>query len=932
MSTTLSILRNRRKRRTESDRRRAQGGRGVGVGCGFILSVLLIFIIFSLVLSYQSVTNDLPPAETLEVLLNPRDGILLQPTRLYDRSGEHLLQVFAPDDKPRRYIPLNAQNPQHIPESLAQATLVMADPGFWDHPGYSFAGLNLPETHPTLTQRLVADLLLWDEAPSLRRALRERFLAAQITERYGRQQILEWWLNSANYGHHAYGAEAAAQLYFGKSVTELGLAESATLAAVSQIPALNPIDAPIAAYQRRQETLYIMRNLEMLTEDEAASALQTPFDALPFNEAENPAPAFTRLVLGQLSELYNRERIERGGLTIITTLELDLQTQSACAVAAQVARLSGANGGVEESCEAARLLPTLPPTDALENVAASALLIDPVNGQVLAAVGETTLNGESSNLTPRKAGTSLTPFIYLTGFTRGLSPASLLWDIPNESHIQNFDGAYHGPMRLRMALANDYLVPMEGVLAQMGAENVTRIARSFGLEFDALASTDAPLTLMDAAQAYGIFAADGVMVGQALGEDDLETVTVLKVVGVDGAVWLDWETPQNQPVVTPQLAYLMNNVLSDETARWPSLGYPNPLEIGRPAGAKIGRAADGLGAWTIGYTPQRVVGVWMGADAEFSPKAAAGLWHALLQYASRDLPPKGWDAPIGVTTMDVCDPSGLLPTADCPNIVSEVFLNGSEPSQYDNLYRTFQVNRETGYLATVFTPPELIEEQKYMLVPADARKWAAAAGIELPPESYDAIQLPPRLPNANITSPAIFDDLSGVIQINGTAAGEDFDYYRIQVGQGLNPREWLQIGGDVREPVTDGLLAEWDASELNGLYALQLLVVRTDKRVEIATTQISIDNEPPTARILYPQDGETLDYLHNRQIDFQIQANDNLGVESVEFYINFRQVGVATEAPYTLTWAALTGNYHLKVVARDRAGNVVEEVVRFKVE
>ena len=928
MSTTLTILRNRRKRRTGSGDRLEKGSRNLGVGCGFILSLLLIFGIFSLIFSYKSITSDLPSVETLGILLNPRDGSLLQPTRIYDRSGEHLIQVFAPEDAPRRYIPLSKNNPQHLPDSLAQATLVLIDPSFWEHPGYSLADLGHPESHPTLTQRLVADLLLWDEAPSLRRALRERILAAQLTEIYGRQQILEWWLNSTNYGHHAYGAEAAAQLYFEKSVIELDLAESATLAAINQIPALNPIDTPTIAYQRRQEALHILEALEMLDKDEADTALQTPFDLPSFEERGNPAPAFTRLIFTQLDTLYPRERIERGGLTITSTLDLDLQRESACAVAAQVARLSGEEA---KPCSAARLLPTLPLGEAANNVHASAMLIDPVNGQILATVGETTLNGESANLAAHRAGSSLTPFIYLTGFTRGLSPASLLWDIPNEANTQNFDGSFHGPLRLRMALANDYLVPMEGVLAQMGSENVSRISRSFGLDFDVLASENALLSPLDMAQAFGVFAADGVMHGQQINEN-LQAVTILKIADAEGNTWLDWATPQSQPVVTAQLAYLMNNVLSDETARWPSLGTPNALEIGRPAAAKIGQLADGREAWTLGYTPRRVIVIWMGANEAFSPKAATGVWHALMQTASTDLPPEGWEAPIGVTKMGVCDPSGLLPTADCPNIVDEVFLNGSEPSQYDNLYRTFEVNRETGYLATVFTPPGLIEEKKYMLVPAEARVWAEAAGLTTPPDSYDAIQLPPRLPNANIRIPDLFADVSGMVEIGGTAAGENFTYYRLQVGQGLNPQGWTLVSEDIHEPVQGGTLATWDTSGLNGLYAIQLLVVQKDERLEIATTQVSIDNEPPTLRTIYPQEGEKLDGTKDRQIDIQVQANDNLGLDVVEFYIDFQQVGAVSDSPYTLTWATSPGNHQLKVVARDRAGNSVEESVRFIVE
>lgn len=928
MSTIITTIRKRRKTRERADHRLQQSSQRVGIGCGFALSLLLIFLIFSFVLSYRSLTNDLPDITEIESLLNPRNGSLLQPTRIYDRSGERLIRVFAPEDAPRRYLPLSPANPQHLPESLANATLALTDADFWTHPGYSLDDLSNPESHPTLTQKLVADLLLWDEAPSLRRALRERMLAAQLTDTYGRQQILEWYLNSADYGNHAYGAEAAAQLYFDKSATELNAAESATLAAISQSPALNPLDAPIAAYQRRQETLYVMESLEMLDADEAESARRSPFDLSSPNEAENPAPAFTRYLIDQLDKIYPRERIERGGLTIISSLDLAVQEDAACLVQAQVKRLGGRDAA---NCPVATPLPALPLDEAKSNVHASAVILDPRNGQILAAVGETDLNGESTQLAPHKIGSGLSPFIYLTGLTRGLNPASLLWDIPSASGLQNFDGEFHGPMRLRIALANDYRVPLESVLAQMGAENVNKTARSFGLDVDMLNAPDAELSPLDVAAAYSVFAAEGMKNGQTV-DDDFMPLSVLRVEDADGEIWLNWETPQSQAVVSPQLAFLMNDMLRDETARWASLGASNALTLERPAAAKLGQVADKRSAWTIGYTPQRVAVAWMGAEEEFSPKVTAGLWNALLENASADLPPENWDAPVGISRVDVCDPSGLLPTAACPNIISEVFLNGSEPSQYDHLYRRFEVNRETGYLATVFTPLALVEEKTYLVVPPEAKAWADSAGIETPPTAYDAILAPPRLADAYLTEPELFADVHGKVALRGTAAGEGFQSYRVQVGKGLNPQKWLQIGEEMTTPVEDGLLMTWDTRGLSGLYALQLLVLRADDRVDIVTTQVSIDNEPPTMKILYPQEGDVIKHRNNRQLEFQVEANDNLGIESVDFYLDFQQIGAAVEAPYAWTWATEEGKHRLRVVARDRAGNTVEKSIRFEVK
>jgi len=210
-----------------------------------------------------------------------------------------------------------------------------------------------------------------------------------------------------------------------------------------------------------------------------------------------------------------------------------------------------------------------------------------------------------------------------------------------------------------------------------------------------------------------------------------------------------------------------------------------------------------------------------------------------MQIASQNLSAEDWSLPEGVSVINVCDPSGMLPTSECPNVVNEVFLQGNEPVQADNMYRKYAINRETGLLATVFTLPQLIEERVYLVVPSDARSWAESAGVAIPPSAYDVIQAPPTNPDVNITFPELFAEVGGVVQVNGTAAGADFASYRVLIGQGLNPQEWIQIGeGNV--PVTNGLLAEWNTEGLSGLYAVQLQVVRTDQRVDSAVVQVTV--------------------------------------------------------------------------------------------
>jgi len=844
MPETLPILRARRERRIRRQRTSAGRSRNAILSVGMVVSLIAAALIIVSAVAYANLTEDLPSVEILPRLLNPPDGLLLRPTRIYDRTGTHLLRTFAPTEAPRRYIPLSESNPQHLPRVLAEAVVAIADPQFWTHSGYALQGTDNPDLHPTLAQRLAYGLLLYREPPSFRRALRERLLAAQITAHYGRTQVLEWYLNSMNLGRDAYGADAAAQLYFGKSADALTLAESTLLVGVSESPALNPLDAPQVALQRGREVLRLLDELGLVPHAEAERALaQTPSIQPAPPAPPQTAAAFINMALAQLDSQFTRERVERGGLSVITTLDFDVQQQASCLTELYAARLAGLPEPVAP-CEAGRWLPSLPPGLVVPDSSASALVLDPQTGQVLAIAGETLQRTETPLLTAHSPGSSTDAFAYLTGFTTGLGPASLVWDIPGQVDVENLDRQYHGPMRVRTALANDYRVPAAVMRQQMGVASVARIAESFGLRLDA------PVTMLDLAGAYGAFGTQGVYFGQHLAED-FSPVAVLRVDALDHAVLLDWTIPQATPVVSSAMAYLMTDVLSDEAAREPSLGKPNVLEIGRPAGVKLGQSADGQDAWAIGYTPTRVVVTWTGALGSLSPTLTQGargfvtprmpavLYAALMQVASQSLPADGWAVPEGVTAMLVCDPSGLLPTPECPEIVSEVFLSGNEPQQPDNLYRKFIVNAETGFLATVFTPPQFVEERVYLIAPPEAREWALSAGLPVPPDSYDAIRAPRTDPDVNISAPALFAEVQGVVKITGTAAGADFASYRVLVGQGLNPQEWIEVGrGDA--PVTDGLLAEWDTQGLSGLYAVQLVVTRSDQRVDTAVIQVTI--------------------------------------------------------------------------------------------
>jgi membrane peptidoglycan carboxypeptidase len=946
------LLQQRRQRRLEHHHRfdlrlgQAVWIAGAVMGLGLAVGILL------LAWFYSDLTNNLPPVTRLPTLLNPNDGLLLQPTRLYDHSGQHLLLTLIDPGSERKYLGIDPAKPDHFSPFLIQATIGVEEPGFWQSTGISWQNLTHPEA-VTIAEQVVDHLLLPDEPRDLRRALRMRLLAAQLVSRYGRAQVLEWHLNSAYYGKLAYGAESAARLYLGKSAADLNLAEAALLAPVHMAPALNPLDVSQAALERQRMVLDQLLANGLINQDLYEGALRSKLALRPSQPGSSPvAPAYTNLVLEQLARRFGRSRLELGGLQITTSLDFDLQIQLVCTLQAQLARSEGAPLQPGPACETSRLLPALPTNfrPLPPGLSGSAVLLDLTNGQVLALTGDSTSVREANTSAGHNPGTLLTPFLAVSAFSRGFGPASLVWDIPGQLStsldlLTHPDGKYSGPLRLRQALANDILAPLQQLLIQIGPANVWRLAEPLGLS--GLGQTADPsqllfnggsTRLLEIAQAYSTIANLGTLVGQRSGPGArLEPVSLLRVEDIQGRVLFESGDPDSQPVLSPALAYLVHNNLSDEPARWPSLGYPNLLEIGRPAGAKMGRTSDGRQVWTAGYTPQRLVVTQINLPSDANPalgldvRLAAGLWHALIQSVVRDLPANNWTMPLGITKMEVCSPSGLLPTRVCPNIVNEWFLNGTEPTGLDTLYRTFQINRESKLLATVFTPPELVEERTYLMLPEEAQAWGKLAGLPVPPSSYDHIQPPTNLADVKITSPAHFGVVSGKIAIRGTAAGDNFSYYQLQVGEGLNPATWLPVGELSKQAVKEGTLGIWDTSKLNGLYALRLQVVRQDQRLETAILQVTVDNAPPQARILTPFDGQKIAY-GSQPVTFQVEANDIVGLSRVEFLVDGVLENTRTVAPYTITWAPHFGPHTLKVIAYDLAGNSSEAKIEFRVE
>ncbi len=933
--------RNRRKK-AQSSPSRVVGRASVGI-LG-VASIALVIGIALFALSYAQLTADLPSIAALPELLG-KNGLLREATELYDRSGETLLvQLKNPNTTSAEYLFLEL-----IPQEVIDAALAVRDPDFWTHPGYQ-----INAEKPTLAEQLVEELLLWQESEGLQRTWRTRILAAQITKEYGRETVLEWYLNNADYGQLAFGVDEASWVYFGKPVEEVSLAEAALLAAAVDAPSLNPIDTPQIATERQGKVLQSMLAQGMLSDAEAFAANQEPIllqtSALPLTEV---APDFTDQALEILYTEIGQARVQRGGYRVRTSVDLETQQQAACTLDVQMARLEGSlplDSLGSRSCSAASLLPRLSRENVLGNTGGGGgvVVLSPETGEVFALAGDAD--------TPHQAGTILSPFIYLTAFTRGLSPASLVWDIPASlpaglEEFGNLDNTFHGPMRIRTAFTHDYIVPILSTLQQIGAANAWRASVQSGLDSLSQGSTEddyalltdsGQVSLMELTHAFGMFANQGSLIGSTASNDgSFWPILILEVVDGSGQVW-PVQQPENRVVTTPQLAYLITNMLSDEGAWQDTLGNPNPFQISRPAAVKMGQGLTEASTWTAGFSPDYVVGVWMGfpegdgaseGGGQLAPVVSAGIWNALMKTIHMDKELASFSEPIGITHQVVCDPSGLLPTEECPDTVSEVFITGNEPLYADNLYRTFLVNTQTGRLATIYTPTEFLEEKVYLVVPPEAQEWALAEGLEIPPDTYDVIFNPVTTnENIQLTSPEIFSYVSGEVEIEGSARGDNFAFYRLQIGEGLNPRQWLQIGEDETAPVEGDALGTWDTSSLEGLYAIRLQVVGEDQSVETVAIQVTVDNQPPQVQILTPINGRIFSFPDAREVTFQAQVDDNLGITRVEFWLNGSLLSNLSDPPYAVPWRGSPGEHELEVRAIDLAGNVSVDLVTFSVE
>ncbi len=952
---------------------------------------------------YASFTRDLPDPSQIKRVEED-----FQTTKIYDRKGALLYEIIDPTGGDRQWTELNAISPY-----LLCATVAIEDKTFYDNQGFDLRGIarafvaNLQggatQGGSGITQQLVKSVILPPEeraGPGRTTAvkIKEVLLAAEITRRYSKNDILEWYLNTNFYGNLAYGIEAASRVYFNKSAKDLTLAEAAMLAPIPQFPKQNPFDNPNEAKFRQALVLDLMVERSQMgvpgcnvTQKEAAEAKLQPLRYANRTQRFNiQAPHFSVYAKEKAIELLGdhlgigaeaaRQLVERGGLKIHTTLDLDVDNQVRALANRHVATLQARGRNVNN---------------------AAVVVIQQDTGEILSMVGSLdyfndAIDGKFNVATGlRQPGSAFKPITYLELLRQGASPATLFWDVRTafdvggiEPYIpENYDRKFHGPVLMRQALACSYNIPAVDALNRAGIGNVIRLAHRLGitdldrgLSFYGLALTlgGGEVKLLDMTYAYATIANGGSMIGaprpasqKKFGHRDLDPVAILRVEDSKGRTLYEYRPAINPNLLGPdseRLTYLLKSIMSDPQARAAAFGYPSVLDLSgpRPAAVKTGTTNDYRDNWTVGFTTDFTVGVWVG-NTDNSPMnrgvtgltGAAPIWHDVMEYLHVGREIRNFPRPDGLIAQPVCQIDGLAPNGVCPTI-TELFIPGTEPKEQSTMVQLFPINIETGKLALPGTPPELVEARPMYVFPPQAQDWYASLSDEekakMPqaPTDFDtrfgglvtsgdvaisypannsyisAVPSPASDPNAaaDPNNPLPPPLPSGIVQIRGNARGGNWMSYRVSFAPGWSPapEQWIQIGPDHAEQVSDGVLENWDIAALPaGPYSLKVTRFESDGNVVEAVTQVTIDNTPPTITLVQPRPNESFNSEDDEWVPVIADVQDDYSIRKVEFFVNGEPFATRTVAPFTARWT-ITGDglFEFYAVAYDAAGNRAE--------
>jgi len=663
---------------------------------------------------YQTYTRDLPDPSSLSA------KELAQATKIYDRNGV-LLYVKHTDGVIRTVMPLSAISPH-----LVDATIALEDRLFYTHNGIDIRriiGAAIADiTHQraeqgasTITQQLVKRMLVGDET-SIERKVREAALALEIERRFSKNDILTLYLNQIFYGNEAYGAEAAAQTYFAKPAKDLDIAEAAMLAGIpnapSQFDPYNPATA-LNAKKRQELVLKDMLRDHYISQTEYDKAVK---EVIKYQngsiQKDLKAPWFVDYVLRQLSRQYGDAVVAGGGLRVYTTLDYKLQQVAERAVNTNVNRADlkarNVNNGAAE-------------------------VIDPATGQVLAMVGsanyyDQAIGGQYNVITDgqgRQPGSSFKIYVYATALANGYAPSNLILDKQGkiDGHpFVDWDHRDEGVITIRRALVESRNIPAILLLKQLGYDRVFQTAKMMGLTSSNLTPERGLAQAIGASEvvpqqhfnAYGVLASGGIY---------HDPTVILKVVDSQGKVLQEWKPNPGVRVLPAQVAYMISDILRPVGAA---------LNIKRPYAAKTGTTENWHDSWLIGYSPDVVIGAWMGhtcaggcpanvnsnLNVVWGVQGAGLIFRDIFNAYEAGKPVRDFPLPDGLKKVTVCKASGLLATPNCAGqTITDWFIAGTAPARPDDWYQPFRICTTDGLLATPDTPAKFIAVKTFVVYP-----------------------------------------------------------------------------------------------------------------------------------------------------------------------------------------------------------------------
>ena len=756
------------------------------LGVGMVL--LLLFSFWAAILSIT--------------LPNPTNLVGARPTeatKVLDRNGVVLLDIYG--EKRRNTVPS-----ADIPEYLKKATIATEDANFYLHSGFDIRGILRgailkPLTGKgfqggsTITQQLAKNMFL-SSRRAISRKIQEFILALEIERLYTKDKILEMYLNEIPYGGKAYGVLAASEIFFGKQPNELNLAEIAVLAALPQSPTYySPYGQhPDELMVRKDWVLKRMFELGYITQKQMTEAQGVEIKFAPRKDSIR-APHFVMYVKELLADKYGEKMLEEGGLTITTTLDWKKQQAAEDAIT----KYAEANKKKYNAGNAAFVS------------------LNPNTGEILAMVGSKDYFNleEDGNfnvtIADRQPGSSIKPIVYAAAFEKGYSPATMLIDVKTDFgqgySPNNYDGKFRGPLSIRTALQNSINVPAVKTLLYAGVNNAVDMAHRLGITTlneperygASLVLGGGEVKLLDLTSAYGVFATGGLLA---------KPWAVLKVEDAKGHVLEENKPEEPRQVLDPEIAYQINNVLSDDNARGAIFGVGGPLSIsGRTVAAKTGTTDKFRDGWTIGYTPDLVAGVWSGNNDNESMTAASGLvaapiWNMYMRNALAGVPDKPFSMPAGIREIEVDEFSGKLPIVGVtPSTKKEIFASVNVPTELDGVHQKVKVMKiAPDKLAPANAPADLTEDKIFAVLhserPDNANwenpviKWAKDNGYNnVPIEIYTGLLDGSAVPSITITNPSDGFKVTGPFEVAAnvadavTAKRVDFLYDSVLMGQ-----------------------------------------------------------------------------------------------------------------------------------------------------